>query len=143
MSCKWNHGVCGLFKFAFFQISTVHLRFIHVVACFSSLFWELQKYSNVWIYQFLWGFPGGSDSKESACISGHLGSFLWLGRSPGGGHGNPLQCSCLENSRDRGAWGATIRGVTKESDMTKHVHTSFFIHSLVKAHLSYFHSLLF
>ena len=43
------------------------------------------------------GFPGGSDSKESACNVGDLGSIPGLGRSPGGGHGNPLQYSCLEN----------------------------------------------
>ena len=44
------------------------------------------------------GFPGGSDSKESACIVGDLGSTPGLGRSPGEGHGNPFQYSCLENS---------------------------------------------
>ena len=43
------------------------------------------------------GFPGGSDSKESACNVGDLGSIPRLGRSPGGGHGNPLQCSCLKS----------------------------------------------
>ena len=43
------------------------------------------------------GFPGGSDGKESACNVGHLGSIPGLGRSPGGGNGNPLQYSCLEN----------------------------------------------
>ena len=41
------------------------------------------------------------------------GSILGLGRSPGGGHGNPLQYSCLENPMDRGAWWATIHGVSK------------------------------
>ena len=41
--------------------------------------------------------PGGSDSKESACNVGDLGLIPGLGRSPGGGHGNPLQYSCLEN----------------------------------------------
>ena len=41
-----------------------------------------------------------------------------LGRSPGGGHGNPLQCSCLENPIDRGAWQATVHGVA-ELDMTE------------------------
>ena len=40
------------------------------------------------------------------------------GRSPGGGHGNPLQYSCLENPMDRGAWRATVRGIT-ESDRTE------------------------
>ena len=43
------------------------------------------------------GFPGGSDSKESTCNVGDLGSISGLGRSPGGDHGNPLQYSCLEN----------------------------------------------
>ena len=43
------------------------------------------------------GFPGGSVGKESACNVGDLGSISGLGRSPGGGHGNPLQYSCLEN----------------------------------------------
>ena len=43
------------------------------------------------------GFPGSSDSKESACNVGDLGSIRGLRRSPGGGYGNPLQYSCLEN----------------------------------------------
>ena len=47
-----------------------------------------------------------------------LDSIPGLGRSPGGGHGNPVQYSCLENSIDRGAWRATVHGVT-ESDMTE------------------------
>ena len=50
------------------------------------------------------GFPGGSDDKESACSAGDLGSIHGLGRSPGGGHGNSLQYSSLENPKDRGAW---------------------------------------
>ena len=44
------------------------------------------------------GFPGGSDGKESACNAGDPGLIPGLGRSPGGGHGYPLQYSCLENS---------------------------------------------
>ena len=50
------------------------------------------------------GFPGGSDSKTSACNTEDLGSISGLGRSPGEGNGNPLQYSCLENSMDREAW---------------------------------------
>ena len=49
------------------------------------------------------GFPGGSVGKESACNVGDLGSIPGSGRSPGEGNGNPLQCSGLENPRDRGA----------------------------------------
>ena len=59
------------------------------------------------------GFPGGSDGKESARNLGDLGSIPELGISPGDGHGNPLQCSCLGNPMDRGAWWATVRGVAK------------------------------
>ena len=49
-------------------------------------------------------FPGGSDNKESAYNVGDLGVIPGLGRSPGEGHGNPLQYSCLENPMDRGVW---------------------------------------
>ena len=58
-------------------------------------------------------FPGGSEFKESACNAGDLGSIPGSGRSPGEGNGNPLQYSCLENPMDRGAWWATVHGVTK------------------------------
>ena len=58
------------------------------------------------------GFPGSSDGKESACSAGDPGSIPGLGRSREG-NGYPLQCSCLENSKDRGAWWATIHWVTK------------------------------
>ena len=58
-------------------------------------------------------FPGGSLGKESACNAGDLGSIPRLGRSPGEGNDYPLQYSCLENFMDRGAWWATVHGVTK------------------------------
>jgi len=51
--------------------------------------------------------------KESACNAGYADSIPGSGRSPGEGHGNPLQYSCLENPMDRGAWWATVHGVTK------------------------------
>ena len=59
------------------------------------------------------GAHGGSDGKESACSAGDLGSTPVLGRSPGEGNGNTLQYSCLENPMERGAWWATVHGVTK------------------------------
>ena len=58
-------------------------------------------------------FPGGSDGKESSCNAGAIedvGSIPGLGRSPRGGH---LQCSYLENPKDRGAWQATVHGVAE------------------------------
>ena len=57
-----------------------------------------------------------SVGKESACNAGDLGSFPGLGRSPGEGNGHPLQYCCLENSVDRGAWWATVYGVTIRHD---------------------------
>ena len=59
------------------------------------------------------GFPCSSVGKESACNAGDLGLIPGLGRSPGEGNGNPLQYSCLENRMDKGAWRATVHGVTK------------------------------
>ena len=58
-------------------------------------------------------FPGGSDSKASVYNAGDLGSIPGSGRSPAEGNGNPLQYSCLGNLMDRGAWRATVHGVTK------------------------------
>ena len=59
------------------------------------------------------GFPGGSEVKASACNAGDLGSIPASGRCPGGGHGNPLQYSCLKNPMDRGDWRATVYRVVK------------------------------
>ena len=61
-----------------------------------------------------WGFPGGSVGKESACKATiDVGLIPRSGTSPGEGHGNPLQYSCLENPMDRDAWWATVHGITK------------------------------
>ena len=62
------------------------------------------------------GFPGASVVKnppENAGDPEDAGSIPGLGRCPGGGNGNPLQHSCLENSMDRGAWWATTHGIAK------------------------------
>ena len=60
------------------------------------------------------GFSGGSDNKKiNLCNAGYTGSIPGLGRFPGGGHGNPLQYSFLENSTDRGAWRAVVHRVSK------------------------------
>ena len=55
--------------------------------------------------------------------AGDMSSIPGLGRSPGGGHGNPLQYSCLENSMDRGAWQATVHGVAKSRTLLSSKHT--------------------
>ena len=58
-------------------------------------------------------FPGASDGKESACSAEDPGSILELERSLGKGSDYPLQYYCLENSMDKGTWGATVHGVAK------------------------------
>ena len=63
-------------------------------------------------------FPGGSVVENLPANAGNASSIPGWGRSPGGGNGNPLQYSCLENPMDRGAWRVAVHGVTKESDAT-------------------------
>ena len=63
-------------------------------------------------------FPGGSDSKESACNAGDLGSIPGSGRSPGKRNGNPLQYSCLENSMDKGASWAAVYAKSQNNRVT-------------------------
>ena len=69
------------------------------------------------------GFPGGTVVKKNlpanAADTGHVGSIPGLGRSPGGGHGNPLQYSCLENPMDRRVWQATIHRVAQSQTQLK------------------------
>ena len=78
-----------------------------------------------WIYYIGWDFSYASDSKESACNVGHLGSIPELGRSPGEGNGYPLQYSGLENSTYRGAWQATVHGIPKSRTWLRNFHFYF------------------
>ena len=59
------------------------------------------------------GLPSWHSGKESACSTQDTGLIPGSGRFPGGGNGTPVQYSCLENLMDRGAWQATVHGVTK------------------------------
>ena len=75
----------------------------------------------------------GSAGKESTCNPGEPGSISGSGRSPGAGHGNPLQHSCLENAMDRGTWQATVHGVAKSQTQLKQL--SMHAHHLVHIYL--------
>ena len=91
------------------------------------------------------GLPWWLSSKESACDvegEGEVGLILGSGRSPGGGYVIPLQYSCLENSMDRGAWGATVHSVTKScaSNLIPHICSLFFFFLIDK---DYSHALCF
>ena len=70
------------------------------------------------------GFPGGSGGKESAHNVGDLGSIPGLGRSPGGGHGNPLQYSCLENPHGQRSLTGHSPWGHKESDTIERLSTA-------------------
>ena len=67
---------------------------------------------------------GASDGKESTCDVGGLGSIPGLGRFSGGGHGNPLQCSCLENPHGQRSLAGYSLWAHKESDMTERLNTA-------------------
>ena len=71
----------------------------------------------IYIYTHTYmSFPGGASGKESTCKAGDTADVDWIpgwGRAPGGGHGNPLQYSCLENPTHKGAWRATAHGATR------------------------------
>ena len=79
----------------------------------------------------LLGAPGGSDNKESACIVGDLGSIPVPGRSSGEVNGNPLQYCCLGNPVDRGAWQATVHGITKSQTQLSNFHFHFHFYSYI------------
>ena len=85
------------------------------------------------------GFPGGSVDKESASNAGDAGDTGLIpgsGRSSGGGHGNPLQYSCLENPMDRGAWWVRVHRVTKNQTRLKQLSTH--AHYLTNVNCFYF-----
>ena len=92
------------------------LRFIALSPTFALLIFLSPKVCMCIYMHTYMSFPGGVSGKESACKAGDLGDVDLIpgwGRSPGGGHGSPLQYSCLEDSTQKGAWQATVRGVQR------------------------------
>ena len=73
----------------------------------------------------LMGFPGGAVGKQSSCNAGDTGSIPRSGWSPGEGHGNPIQDSCLENPMDSRAWWATVHRVAKNGTWLKQLSIPF------------------
>ena len=110
--------------------------------CAGQDIWSEEKVNDIiWMDLLGWircmgGFPGGWDGKEYACNAEDPVSIPGLGRSPGGGHGNPLQYSCLENPHGQGSlvgygpWGCT------ESDMTEQLNTKAVYHKSLNGHYS-------
>ena len=87
------------------------------------IFWLCHRACRILVpYPGIQGFPGSSVVKKLPARAGDARDAVLnpgLGRSPGGGHGNPLQYSCLENPMDKGAWQTIVHRVAKESDMTE------------------------
>ena len=92
-------------------------NFPRKLSCF--IFFRSSAYHFYNRSQLKQGFPGGSDGKESACNAGNPGFIPGSERSPGERNGYSFQYSCLGNSMDRGAWWATLHGVSKSSDTTQ------------------------
>ena len=88
----------------YFSIPWLESQFQHLLGPFSQETLRSSTKDRPSFDAWFSGFPGGSDGKVSAGNAEDLGSIPGLGRSPGGGNGNPLQYSCLENFMDRGAW---------------------------------------
>ena len=82
------------------------------------------------------GFTGGSDSKESACNAGTLGSISGLGRLPGAGHGNSLRYSCLENPHGQRSLADYSPLACKELDTTERLSTAQHIHAYLSLSLT-------
>ena len=104
---------------ALVQVASASQQLSTLLPLFSSLFLHLCPHLFLFLclLRFLWfllfGLPGGSGGKESTCNEGDLGSIPGLGRSPRGGHGNPLQSSCLENPHGQRSLVGYSHGVTK------------------------------
>ena len=109
----------GSSQFTYYWSLTWRILSITLLACEMSADCEVQSLKA--LYK-VWGFPGGANGKESTCQCRRCwdtGLIPGSGRSPGGGHGNPLQYSCLENPMDWVAWQATVHGVAKSQTWLK------------------------
>jgi len=124
----WNASKIFSSKIATCLISCPFPGMITLAWCAS--FQSFYAFTYLYIHSLL-GFPGGSDGKESACYDGDLGLIPELGRSPGGGHDNPLQYSYLENPHGQrslawhGSWGYKVL------DMTEQQHIHFYIYPCI------------
>ena len=102
----WNYFSC-CFSRTSKELTTCFMSIMPFSQCRHSSLALLRHWAEIL------GFSGGSDGKESTCNSGDPGLIPGSGRSPGEENGNPLQCSCLENPIDRGAWWAAVHGLEK------------------------------
>ena len=99
------------------------LRYAHIHSCTCGIATQgicskKQAGNNIHVRIYIWGFPGGTVVKNPPGNEGDKGLNPEPKRSPGGGNGNPFQYSCLGNPMDRGAWCATVHGVSKQTRLS-------------------------
>ena len=109
---------------SFLSSISLSLEMHYLFICIPSIIPSLVK-KFFWSPSGVWGFPGGSDGRESACRVGDQGLIPGSWRSAEEGNGHPLQYSCLENSTGRGAWWATVHGVAKSQTRLSNSHFQF------------------
>ena len=114
---RWKWKLIIVYKFTPFMFGGIGARLSCDVVHFK-LYFSYVIHMYALLYMFIYRLLRWLSSKESTCNAGDVGSNPGLGRFAGGGHGNPLQYSCLENTMDRGAWLATVHRVA-ESDTTE------------------------
>ena len=134
-----NNGDSPKFKFhcpALVKISDVTCYILNVCILSKYVRWNscpkddgIRRWSLWDVVKSKRGFPGGSDIKESACNTGDLSSTHGLGRSPGEGHDNPLQYSCLENSHEQRSLAGYSPWVHKVSDTIEQLTLALFTKS--------------
>ena len=116
----WTEEPSGYSSRGYEELDTAEYAVTRVENMTSSFILTAIQYSNL-------GFPGGSDRKESSCNAGDMGLIPGLGRSLEGGHGNPLQYSCLENPQGQRSLVGYSPWGRKESDTTERlsIHSTF------------------
>ena len=122
---KWQLRVC----FDFFLV------FLYFLSIFSPTAHHTAIFSPLW---FICGLPWWLNGKDSACNAGDRGLIPGLGRSPGGGHSNPLWYSCLDDHMDRGAWQVhrIAQNQTWLKQLSSSSNSSLFIFCYLRRHLS-------
>jgi len=115
--------------FGSFSLDAFACIYLHLPSTAPGL---VPKCSSDCVTPFLKSFPGGSDSKESACNAGDPSLIPGLGRCHGEENGHPLQYSCLENSTDRGACWVTVHRVAKTQTWLSNYHWASLVALVVK-----------
>ena len=151
---KFNYCATAFLSFLFFVlVQSIHRCTVTIPRSCGNSSGYLYRYKQS--CKPFWGFPGESSVKEPACQCRRCKRRRFdprVGSSPGEGNGSPVQCSCLENSTDRGVWQATVPRVAKSQTGLKwfSAHSNFlksfsgiFLHSFMYSlEITHIYSLL-